>query len=129
MTHKQARPEFAREHVDWDLDDWKKVLFIVEVRVGLKSSDGRAFIWRRLGERYSQACMVPQLAFRGGLIMFWCGISLEARTDLVVIRGRSLASQKYIQAILENNVAPFAPHIGDNFSFMDDNARPHLIVR
>ncbi|ENN74724.1 hypothetical protein YQE_08691, partial [Dendroctonus ponderosae] len=51
IAHKQARLEFAREHVDWVLDDWKKVLFTDEVRVGLKSSDGRVFIWRRPGER------------------------------------------------------------------------------
>ncbi|ERL83963.1 hypothetical protein D910_01270 [Dendroctonus ponderosae] len=64
IAHKQARLEFAREHVDWDLDDWRKVSCTNEVRMGLKSLDGRVFIWRRPGERYSQACMVPQLAFR-----------------------------------------------------------------
>ncbi|ERL88397.1 hypothetical protein D910_05783 [Dendroctonus ponderosae] len=116
------RLEFARESVDLDLDDWKKVLFTDEVRVGLKSSDGRIFIFRRPGERYIQACMVPHLAFRGGSIMFYDDISLEARKDLVVIRRRSLASQKYIQEILENYVAPVAPHIGDNIFFMDDKA-------
>ncbi|ENN82426.1 hypothetical protein YQE_01199, partial [Dendroctonus ponderosae] len=86
IAHKQAKLEFAREHVDWDLDE-------------------------RPGERYSQAYMVPQLAFRGGSIMFWSAISLEARTDLLVIQGRSLTSQKYIQDILENPVATFAPHL------------------
>ncbi|ERL86222.1 hypothetical protein D910_03633 [Dendroctonus ponderosae] len=106
MAHKQTKHEFAREHVEWDLDNWKKVLVTDEVRVGLKSSDERAFIWRRPGERYSQAYMVPQLALPGGSIMFWHGMSLEAQ-------------------ILENHVVPCAPHIGDNFLFMDDNGRPH----
>ncbi|ERL95384.1 hypothetical protein D910_12648 [Dendroctonus ponderosae] len=101
-----GRNLFGREHVDWDLDDWKKVLFTDE---------------RRPGERYSQACLVPQVAFRGD-------ISLEARTDLVVIRGRSLTSQKYIQDILENHVVLLAPLVGDNLLFMDDNARPHQVV-
>ncbi|ERL94977.1 hypothetical protein D910_12249 [Dendroctonus ponderosae] len=96
QTYQISELEFAKRHMDWDLDDWKKVLFTDEVRVGLKSSDGRVFIWSRLGKRYRQACMVPQLAFRGGSIMFWSGISLEAREDLVVIRGRSLTSQKCI---------------------------------
>ncbi|ENN71039.1 hypothetical protein YQE_12250, partial [Dendroctonus ponderosae] len=95
IAHKQATLELARDHVDLNLDDWKIVLFTDEVRVGLKSSDGRAFIWKRPGERYSQACVVPQLVFRGGSIIFWGGISLEA------IRRRSLTSQKYIQEILK----------------------------
>ncbi|ERL84625.1 hypothetical protein D910_02053 [Dendroctonus ponderosae] len=131
IAYKQARLEFAPKHVDWNLDYWKKVLFTDEVRLGLKSSDGRAFIWRKPGERYSQGCMVPQLAFRGASIMFGGGISFEARTDLAVIRGRSLTSQKYIQDILENHVVPFALYISGNLFFMDDNARPHraLIVR
>ncbi|ENN73924.1 hypothetical protein D910_05702 [Dendroctonus ponderosae] len=32
MTHNQAPLEFAREHVNWDLDDWKKDLFTDVVR-------------------------------------------------------------------------------------------------
>ncbi|ENN72870.1 hypothetical protein YQE_10440, partial [Dendroctonus ponderosae] len=110
-----GRNLFGREHVDWDLDDCKKVLFTDEVKVASKSLD------RRPGERYSQTCLVPQVAFRGD-------ISLEARTDLVVIRGRSLTSQKYIQDILENHVVLLAPLVGDNLLFMDDNARPHQVV-
>lgn len=129
--HKRARLDFAREHVEWTLNDWQRVLFSDETRVGLRSSDGRIFIWRRPGERYSKACMVPQVAFHGGSIMFWGGISLEARTDITPIRGRALNAQRYIREILEEHVVPFGPFIGDNFLFMDDNARPHraLIVR
>lgn len=59
--------------------------------------------------------MIPQLAFRGDSIMFWGGISLEARTDLPVTRGKSLTSQTYIQEILEPHIVPF----------VDDNAKPH----
>lgn len=55
------------------------------LRVSLKSSDGQSFTWKKLRERYSQACMISQLAFFSCLILFWGGISLEAHTDFAVI--------------------------------------------
>lgn len=124
-AHKMDRLRFAQDHVNWTLEDWKRVLFSDEVRVGLNSSDGRVYTWRRPGERYAPCCMTPQVAFRGGSLMFWGGISFDARTELVVVRGRSLTSQRYLYDIIEEQVVPFAPYIGEGFLFMDDNARPH----
>ena len=58
-------------------------------------------------------------------MMVWGGISLTARTDLVVIDNGAMNADRYIRNILEEHVVPFAPYIGENFIFMDDNARPH----
>lgn len=124
-AHKMARLRFAQDHVNWTLEDWQRVLFTDEVRVGLISSDGRIYTWRRPGERYAACCMTPQVAFRGGSLMFWGGISFDACTELVVVRGRSLTSQRYLYDIIEDHVVPFAGHIGEGFVFMDDNAKPH----
>lgn len=57
--------------------------------------------------------------------MVWAGISSEARTDLVLVDGGSMTGARYITTILDEHVAPFAPFVGPNFIFMDDNARPH----
>ena len=57
--------------------------------------------------------------------MVWGGISLTARIDLVVVDNGAMQADKYIRNILEEHVVPFAPYIGENFIFMDDNARPH----
>ena len=37
----------------------------------------------------------------------------------------AMNADKYIRNILEEHVVPFAPYIGENFIFMDDNAKPH----
>ncbi|KAF2884207.1 hypothetical protein ILUMI_21989 [Ignelater luminosus] len=45
--HRVTRLRFAREHVNWAIDDWKQVLFSDETRVNLKSPDRRQQVWRR----------------------------------------------------------------------------------
>ncbi|CAH2220332.1 jg1316 [Pararge aegeria aegeria] len=57
--------------------------------------------------------------------MVWAGICLGARTDLVVLDRGILTADRYIREVLEENVVPFAPYIGDDFVCMQDNAGPH----
>ena len=63
--------------------------------------------------------------------MMWGGISLEARTELVPIVRGNLTTARYTTDILEPHFVPYGPFVGDNFDFMQDNARPHtaLIIR
>jgi transposase len=58
--------------------------------------------------------------------MIWAGISLEAHTDLVFVENGATTAHRYILECVESHVAPYAPFIGENFLFMDDNARPHM---
>lgn len=129
--HIRARLQFAREHVNWAAEDWERVLFTDETRFCLYSNDRRVRVIRRPNERYSQCNIRQTELFNGGSVMFWGGISLTARTDIVSLRGGSLNSARYITEILSEHVVPFAGYIGDNFLLMQDNARPHTarIVR
>lgn len=124
--HRRARLQFAREHVNWTVADWENVLFTDESRFCLYSSDRRLRVIRRAGERYAQCNIRETTLFNGGSIMFWGGISLTARTDIVPLQGGSLNSERYINDILSEHVIPFAPYIGNNFLLMHDNARPHV---
>jgi hypothetical protein len=58
--------------------------------------------------------------------MIWAGMSLEAHTDLVFVENGAMTARWYILECVEPHVVPFAPFIGENFLFMDDNARPHM---
>lgn len=123
--HRSLRLRFARNHVNWTVDDWKKVLFSDETRISLSSPDGRERVWRRRGERFAQACFSPRVPFCGGSVMFWGGIHYDARTELVAIPRPALTSQRYVEEVLEEHVVPFAPFVGPHFKLMHDNARPH----
>ena len=63
-------------------------------------------------------------AYVGGSVMVWGGISLNGRTELVIIDG-NLTSQRYVDEILIPHVIPYLGAIGNNAIFQDDNARPH----
>ena len=58
--------------------------------------------------------------------MVWGGISLEARTDLVIMKRGRMAALRYITDCLVDNVAPSARLVNPDFTFTDDNARPHI---
>lgn len=137
-AHRQARLRFAQEHVHWTVDQWRRVLFSDESRLCLHSNDGRGRVYRRPNERFAQCCITECVAYGGGSCMFWGGISLEAKTELVFITGpnirrqaRGLTSQRYIEEVLQEHVVPYGGFIGENFLYMHDNARPHTaaIVR
>lgn len=124
VSHRVARLAFARYHQDWS-DEWGRVLFSDESRFCVNFIDGRERLWRYRGERFHKANFTETVSYGGGSVMVWGGITLTARTALVIIDGGSLTAHRYITEILEPHVMPFAPFIGPDFVFMHDNARPH----
>jgi transposase len=69
---------------------------------------------------------IQSTGYNGGSIMIWAGISLEAHTDLVFVENGAMAAHRYVLECVESDVVPYASFIGENFLFMDDNARPHM---
>lgn len=130
--HRRERLQFARDHVNWTLEQWRAVLFSDETRVCLFCNDRRRRVYRRQGERFAQACIEETVEYGGGSCMFWGGISIDGRTNLVCVsrsggaRGQgSLTAHRYITEILEEHVAPYAGFVGSGFTLMHDNARCH----
>jgi hypothetical protein len=115
---------FALDHRDWQLRHWTPVLFTDEPRFRLTRCDGRVRVYRRPGERYTAATVQEVDRFGRGSVIIWAGISIDNRTDLVVVPGR-LNAMNYIENILEDHVVPAAYGIGQNFILMQDNAKPH----
>ena len=89
QRHRQPRLQWCRQHLRFRRVDWNNVLFSDESRFHLNSSDGRARVYRRIGERYADPCIVQRQHFGGGSVMVWGGISFRGRTKLVVVRGNS----------------------------------------
>ena len=48
--HRARRYEFAQEHQNWRLQDWRTVLFTDESRFHLSACDRRVRVWRRPGD-------------------------------------------------------------------------------
>ncbi|KAH1028761.1 hypothetical protein HUJ05_002091 [Dendroctonus ponderosae] len=68
------------------------------------------------------------------LMPFKCNDSSVRWEDWLLVSGqgdrvhgrRSLAAVRYIEEMLAINVVPYIDFIGDEFTFMHDNARPHI---
>ena len=101
------------------------ILFSDESRFHLDSSDGRSRVYRRVGERYQDNCVVERRLFGGGSIMVWGGITGNARMPLVVIN-RNLTGARYRDEILQALVIPFVRQHA--VTLQHDNARPRVVT-
>ena len=122
--YKSNRLNFARDYLQWQLRYWRPVLFTGESKFRLTRCDGRLHVYRRPNERYSIATVQEVSRFGDGSVMVWGGITLEEKTDLVVIP-ETLTAARYVDMVLSDHVVPAAYGIGSKFLFMQDNARPH----
>lgn len=125
IHHRQARLRFGLEHVNWQLRHWRRTLFTDESRFSLTSCDGRVRVWRRPGERTDRPNILEYDRSGLGSVMVWGGISLESRTELLIVQG-PLNAVRYVQDILAQEVVPAAERMGPDFLLMHDNARAHV---
>ncbi|KAL7828173.1 hypothetical protein AOLI_G00313250 [Acnodon oligacanthus] len=122
--HRQARLRWCRQHMHWNLNMWRKVLFSDESRFCLRKLDRRVKVWRRRGDRYADCCTDRVTSFGGGSVMVWGGISLTGKTRLVIIGG-NLTAERYRDEILQPVAVPYLHSLGPNSILQDDNTRPH----
>ncbi|GFX44190.1 transposable element Tcb2 transposase [Trichonephila clavipes] len=90
----------------------------------LQSDFRRTLIWRAPGTRYHQEHTIERHRYSGAGWLVWGGIILGSRTDLHV-QSVTMTGHIYRDVILEQHVRLFRFAMGDEFLFMDDNARPY----
>lgn len=123
--NRGARLLWAQDHRNWANEQWSYVMFSDESRFGMYNDSRRIRVWRQPG-RVNRLNAVQEVhSFRGGTIMVWAGISIGGRTDLVLIE-RNMTAQVYLEQVILPVVVPYAGAVGENFIFMQDNARPHV---
>ena len=124
QRHRALRRQFCTRHGRLNRQQWSHVLFSDESRFCLRKVDGRIRSWRRNGESHLEPCVQPTMAYKGGSVMNWAGISSKGRTAVVVVPG-NLTDRRYIDGILRPHIVPYLRQMGQNAIFQDDNARPH----
>ena len=90
----------------------------------LSGTDGRVRVWRRRGERILPSNLLQTVAYGGGSLMVWGGISLNNKTDLIFIRG-NLTAERYVEGVVQYHNLPFVHEIGPDFVLMQYGARAH----
>ena len=103
--HRVARLTWCRRYLRFGIQDWAKILFTDESRFHLDSSDGRSHVYRCVGERYADTCVIQRQSF-GGSVMVWGCITAYGRTPLVVVAG-NLTGMRYRDELVQPYVIPF----------------------
>ncbi|GFV15803.1 transposable element Tcb1 transposase [Trichonephila clavipes] len=123
-THCRLRLTWSREHTLCTPQQWSCVMFSDQSRFSLQSDSRRTLIWRAPSTRYHQENTIERYRYGGAGWLFRGGIILGSRTDQHV-HSVTMTGHIYRDVILEQHVRLFRGAMGDEFLFMDDNARPH----
>ena len=128
--HHRARLQWAQARINWHRQQWGKVLFTDESRFCVHMSGGRVRVWHRVGEQFTDACMLEKDPWGGPNIIIWGGIGLHQRVGPIFFanlgqgRGNGVNAQRYIDQVLRPHVVPFWVN-HQNFLFQQDNAKAH----
>jgi transposase len=75
--HIKARLEFAERHLEWTVDDWKRVWWSDETKINRFGSDGNEMVWGEKGMGLNERCVKETRKFGGGSIIVWGCMSWE----------------------------------------------------
>ncbi|RZB38968.1 DDE 3 domain containing protein, partial [Asbolus verrucosus] len=105
--------------INLQASSWEDVPFTDESRYCIHNDS------QRKRKSFLPQYIQPVVAFGGGDVKVWAGISLEWLTDLHIFDG-TLNARRYEEEIIMEYVVPRANAIGrENLIFLDDNVRPH----
>ena len=69
--NKQKRLKWAKEHQNWTVEDWKRVLWTDESKFELFGTRRRVYIRRSSSEKMLPECTVSTVKHGGGSVMVW----------------------------------------------------------
>jgi len=67
----KARLKFAREHKNWTVDDWKRVIWSDESKFNRFQSDGKQYYWHRPGDKLQKHHVKQTVKHGGGNVKVW----------------------------------------------------------
>ena len=106
-AHRKRRLEWAMEHANWTVEDWKRVLWTDETKINRIGSDGRVYTWKKIGEPMSDRTTSPTVKHGGGNnLMVWGCMGWNGVGKLIEVLGKMDAEQ-YCQILEEGVPASF----------------------
>lgn len=95
-AHRQARVRFAQQYLDFD---WCNNIVIYTDEKSFKSDkDGRKILWRQLGRRYDECCVLPTRTSGRITLAYWGWMSSMGPGELIEISGR-MKKETYLEVL------------------------------
>lgn len=70
-VHKKKRLQWAKNHLHWTSDDWRRVVFSDETKINVWGSDGCKYYWSRPGDELKPHHLDLTVKHGNGNLMFW----------------------------------------------------------
>lgn len=122
--NRAARLQFARAHLNWTENDWRKVLFSDETRYNIFNSDGMRRVRRPINQRFNPLYVTPTVKHGGGSVLLWGCFSLNGLGPVHFIDG--IMDRFMYRDILQNVMMPYADwEMPLRFIFQQDNDPKH----
>ena len=129
QRNRRVRLEFAREHINKDLNFWNSVIFADETKINLFGSDGKVSVWRKPNEELKIKNMKATVKHGGGGVMLWGCMSSTGAGNMHFIEGNM--NQHVYLDILRQHLVASAQKLGiaNNYRFYHDNDPKHTSFR
>jgi len=85
--NRKMRLEFAKQHQQWTVEDWKRVVFSDETKINRFNSDGMNWCWFRDTKNLESRTVSQIQKFGGGSVLVWSCFSCEGIGFLCKIDG------------------------------------------
>lgn len=129
-NHPKDRLKWAKEHRDWTVDDWKKVIFSDETKVNMWESDGATYTWKEKNQPDRPHNVKQTMKHGGGSLMVWgCMTSLGPGYACQIYDG-TMNSEDYIH-ILSTTYKDTLDYYGlthDDVLFQQDGDPKHTSI-
>jgi hypothetical protein len=122
--HKRNHLEWAMEHRNWTMEDWKSIVWSDETKINCLGSDGRKWVWKKQEESLSDRLVSGTLKFGRGSLMLWNCMFWEGCGYACQIKGK-MDGELYVH-ILEVNLEASLEYYRkerEDFTFQQDNKR------
>lgn len=124
LKNRKARLKFAKEHLNWTMEEWKRVCFSDESKYNLFNSDGIQRVRRPVGHRLDPRFTRPTVKHGGGSVMVWGCFSGFGMGPLHRING--IMDRFVYKNILKNVMVPYTKeNMPRRFTFQHDNDPKH----
>ena len=122
--NRAKRLNFAKQHKDWTIDQWKQVIFSDESSFEVGKNPKKVKVWREPGEGYKPECIRPSFSSGRTTYMVWGAICGGRKSPLVIFPTHKVKSAEMIQHVYQPVLLDFYRSVPSAI-FMEDNARPH----
>jgi len=113
--NKVKRLQWAKEHKDWSINQWYKVLFSDESKFEIFGGKRRQYVRRQIGERMMNQCVIPTVKHGGGSVTVWGCFAENKVGDLVRIE--EIIDKTRYHNILQHHAFPCGKRlVGRGFS-------------